>query len=149
MRHDDPRSTSWATSDASRRSMIGNRRRDTVPELKIRRRLHALGLRYRVDYAPTSNKRRRADIVFTRRRIAIFIDGCFWHGCPEHGTSPKGNAQYWGPKLRRNIERDRDTTAELQADGWTVLRYWEHEDAALVASDIVATVTRGLRPEAR
>lgn len=122
--------------------MLGNRRRDTAPELAVRRRLHAAGLRYRVDFAPTSRKRRRADIVFTRLRIAIFIDGCFWHGCPKHRTSPKANSDYWGPKLLRNVERDRETTAALLADGWIVLRYWEHEDPAVVAADIIARVRK-------
>jgi len=100
--------------------------RDTGPELAIRRLLHARGLRYRVDMAPWSNKRRRADIVFTRQRLAVFIDGCFWHGCPEHATMPVTNADYWRPKLLKNIERDRETTAMAEAEGWTVIRIWEH-----------------------
>lgn len=87
---------SWASSEGTRLSMLGNRRRDTGPELAVRKLLHAGGLRYRVDVAPTTNRRRRADIVFTRQRVAVFIDGCFWHGCPEHRSIPKANAEYWG-----------------------------------------------------
>ncbi len=126
--------------------MLANTRRDTSTELLVRRRLHADGLRYRVDFAPlASNRRRRADIVFTRAKVAVFIDGCFWHGCPEHGTQPKTNADYWAPKLARNVERDRETTAALKAEGWRVLRFWEHEDAATVALQVVRAVRRAAR----
>ena len=117
--------------------MKGNKRRDTSPELKVRRLIHADGLRYRVDFAPLGG-RRRADIVFPRKQIAIFIDGCFWHGCPFHGTQPKANADYWGPKLNRNVQRDLETSALLRSAGWTVLRFWEHEAPADVAKAIVA-----------
>lgn len=117
---------SWASSLSTARSMTSNRRRDTRPELAIRRLLHARGYRYRVDFAPWSNKRRRADIVFTRRRLAVFVDGCFWHGCPEHGTIPASHVEYWEPKLARNVERDAETTAMAEAEGWRVLRIWEH-----------------------
>ncbi|PZF62405.1 very short patch repair endonuclease [Curtobacterium sp. MCBD17_034] len=130
---------SWATSKGSRHSMQRNRGRDTAPELAVRRLLHAAGLRYRVDFAPLGS-RRRADIVFTRKRIAVFIDGCFWHGCPIHATRPKANADYWGPKLDRNIERDLETTASLESAGWTVLRFWEHEASAAVAEAISKVV---------
>ena len=84
------------------------------------------GYRYRVDFAPWSNKRRRADIVFTRRRLAVFIDSCFWHGCPEHGTVPVSHADYWESKLVKNRERDAETTAMAETEGWRVLRIWEH-----------------------
>lgn len=131
---------SWATNDATRRSMLGNRSRDTKPELAVRRLLHAHGLRYRVDIRPVAALARRADIVFTKRHIAVFIDGCFWHGCPVHGTSPKSNTGYWGPKLERNVERDADTTARLTEAGWSVLRYWEHEAPSDVAAAIEAAV---------
>lgn len=130
---------SWASTAGARRSMLANRRRDTSPELAVRRLIHATGLRYRVDFAPLGG-RRRADIVFTRRRIAVFIDGCFWHGCPEHATYPKRNSDYWLPKLERNIERDRETDLLLSGAGWTVLRFWEHEDPAHVAARIRAAV---------
>lgn len=119
--------------------MQSNRRRDTAPELAVRRLVHAAGLRYRVDFAPLGG-RRRADIVFTRRRIAVFIDGCYWHGCPEHATHPKRNADYWGPKLARNIERDRETDELLRAAGWIALRFWEHQPAGEVADAVVDAV---------
>ncbi len=120
--------------------MQRNRGRDTSPELAVRRLLHAAGLRYRVDFAPLGG-RRRADIVFTRKRIAVFIDGCFWHGCPIHATRPKANADYWGPKLDRNIERDLETTASLESAGWTVLRFWEHQ----APTDVAETISKAVR----
>jgi len=121
--------------------MLGNKARDTKPELAVRRLLHAHGFRYRVNFRLDPSLRRTADIVFTRCRVAVFIDGCFWHGCPLHGTSPKANAEYWGPKLARNVERDLETTAFLTASGWTVLRFWEHENPADVAALVERTVT--------
>lgn len=136
---------SWATSEGTRKSMLANKRRDTSTELKIRRNVHARGLRYRVDFAPVPGLRRRADMVFTRARIAVFIDGCFWHGCPIHGTSPKANAGYWGPKLAANVARDRDTDERLEAAGWRVLRFWEHEAPEAVASLIESTVRSSAR----
>jgi DNA mismatch endonuclease (patch repair protein) len=123
---------SWAASTGSRKSMQANHRRDTSPEIAVRKILHSEGFRYRVDYAPLGG-RRRADIVFTRQRVAIFIDGCFWHGCPAHATLPKTNTDYWLPKLQRNIERDRETNEMLLSAGWTVLRFWEHEAPQAVA----------------
>src|SRR4051812_7431931 len=87
--------------------------RDTVPEMALRKRLHAMGLRYRVDHPPLPGLRRRADIVFTRARVAVYVDGCYWHRCPEHGTTPKNNAEWWAAKLQRNVERDRDTDRRL------------------------------------
>lgn len=119
--------------------MRSNRGRDTNPELAVRRILHSTGHRYRVDFAPLGG-RRRADIVFTRQRIAIFIDGCFWHSCPVHGTKPRQNADYWNPKLRRNVERDRETDKLLRDAGWAVLRFWEHEPPELVAEAIIGTL---------
>jgi len=121
--------------------MLGNKARDTKPERAVRRLLHADGFRYRVNFRPSREIRRTADIVFTRCRVAVFIDGCFWHGCPLHGTSPKANAEYSGPKLARNVERDLETTAFLTASGWTVLRFWEHENPADVAALVERTVT--------
>ena len=131
---------SWASTPGVRRSILANKRRDTGPELAIRSSLHALGLRYRVDFPPVRGLRRRADIAFTRRRIAIFIDGCFWHGCPLHATYPKRNSDYWLPKLRRNIERDRETDEQLSVAGWIVLRIWEHEDPLVAARRIEQAV---------
>jgi len=110
--------------------MSRQRRRDTEPELLLRRELHRRGLRFRVDAPIPGLPRRRADVVFTRARIAVFVDGCFWHGCPEHATHPATNAQWWAAKLTRNVERDRETDEHLRAAGWTVLRYWEHADMA-------------------
>lgn len=118
------------TSPAVTAAMKGNRRVDTQPELALRAALHALGLRFRKDHQlrTSAGSRVKADVVFTRDRIAVFVDGCFWHGCPEHGNTPKANTGYWGPKLERNKQRDRRVTQELQADGWAVIRIWEHED---------------------
>lgn len=132
---------SWATSESTRRSMLSNKRRDTSTELAIRRELHSRGFRYRVDYPPVAGLRRRADVVFTRARLAVFIDGCYWHGCPLHGTQPKRNSVYWGPKLAANRARDEDTNVRLAAEGWTVLRFWEHESPASVADSIGAELS--------
>lgn len=123
--------------------MRGNRPRDTKPELAVRSRLHRLGYRFRVDYRAVLESRGRVDIAFPSRRVAVMIDGCFWHGCPEHGTIPKRNAEYWLPKLSRNIERDREQTLSLEANGWCVLRFWEHEQPDAIVEAIVGE--RGLR----
>ena len=137
-------SQSWATSPGSRRSMLGNRRRDTRPELAVRKILHGRGMRYRVDFSPLSD-RRRADIVFTRVRVAVFIDGCFWHSCPTHASIPKSNQDYWIPKLLRNVERDRETDSFLVAADWQVLRFWEHDQPSLVADAIWTEVQSARR----
>lgn len=131
---------SWATSDGVRRSMKGNRRRDTKPELAVRRLVHAAGLRYRVDARPLPDVNRRADLLFTRAKVAVFIDGCFWHGCPEHHTVAKSNAEYWAQKVERNRERDRHTDQALQSHGWAVLRAWEHEVPDDVAERVIDVV---------
>lgn len=105
-----------------------NRRTETKPEQRLRSELHRRGLRFRKDLLIRAGGiRTHADIAFTRRRLAVFVDGCFWHRCPEHGTSPKSNTDYWAPKLQANVDRDRRVDAALRADGWTVLRIWEHE----------------------
>lgn len=117
--------------------MQANRSRDTGPELAVRRLLHARGLRYRVAIQPLTELRRRADIVFTKQRIAVFIDGCFWHGCPEHGRSEfRHNVEYWPEKIAGNRRRDQGTTQLLTDAGWRVLRFWEHEAADDVAQVI-------------
>jgi DNA mismatch endonuclease (patch repair protein) len=131
---------SWASSHAARSKMLGNRRRDTAPELAVRRAVHALGLRYRVDARPLPTFNRRADLVFSRQKVAVFIDGCYWHGCPDHGRTSATNSAYWAPKIRRNQERDAETTAELEAAGWTVVRIWEHEEIAKAVSRVVDAV---------
>ncbi len=96
--------------------------------MELRRLLHAAGLRYRVDFPPIKGLRRRADIVFTRQKLAVFVDGCFWHSCPDHATQPTSNADWWRDKLERNRDRDRETDRLLSEEGWRVLRIWEHED---------------------
>jgi DNA mismatch endonuclease (patch repair protein) len=111
--------------------------------MHLRRELHRRGLRYRVDASLPGLPRRRADVLFTRARVAVFVDGCFWHGCPEHKTAPTSNGAWWAAKLARNIERDRETDAHLRSLGWTVLRVWEHEDITHAATDIEEIVRRG------
>ena len=116
-------------------------RRDTPCELALRSAAHRLGLRFRVDW-PLPGSRRRADLAFTRARIAVFVDGCFWHGCPVHGTWPKANAEWWRDKIERNVQRDRNTTDALEAAGWRVLRFWEHEDMTGAAQKVARIVQR-------
>jgi len=132
----DTAASSTASSPQLRRKMQDQRSRDTAPELAVRRLVHAAGLRYRVDRAPLPGVRRRADLVFGPVRLAVFIDGCFWHGCPEHGNHPRTNQQWWAAKLDRNRQRDRNTDERLQAAGWQVLRLWEHEDPRKAADRI-------------
>lgn len=122
------------------------RSRDTKPEKLIRRLVHAQGLRYRVSAKPLPNLRRTADMVFRPAKVAVFIDGCYWHGCPEHYVPPRTNPGYWSGKVAGNVARDRDTDQRLAEAGWTVLRFWEHESANRCALAIAAAVTK-LRPE--
>ncbi|MDA0632263.1 very short patch repair endonuclease [Nonomuraea sp. MCN248] len=133
---------SWASSDAVRAVMRANRSRDTKPELALRRAVHSLGLRYRVATRPLPSLRRTADLVFTRAKIAVFLDGCFWHGCPTHQNAVMTNSHYWSEKIRRNTLRDQDTDSKLVAAGWTSIRVWEHDDPAEAALRI-ADVVRG------
>jgi DNA mismatch endonuclease (patch repair protein) len=116
------------------------KRRDTAAELALRRELHALGLRYRVAYPVPGQRRRTIDVAFTRTKVAVFVDGCFWHGCPEHGTSPRSNSEWWRTKLAANRARDRDTDRLLDGLGWTVVRIWEHEDVRDAAAEIARIV---------
>jgi DNA mismatch endonuclease (patch repair protein) len=132
---------SWASSPGVRASMRSNRGRDTRPELALRRELHARGLRYFVNRRPVKALRRTADILFPRARVAIFIDGCFWHGCPEHHTVSKTNPEYWAAKVQKNRERDAETDELLKAAGWTVTRLWEHVSVA-AAADLVEAAVR-------
>jgi DNA mismatch endonuclease, patch repair protein len=122
------------TSTAVTKRMRANRRKDTRPEVAVRSALHGAGLRFFVD-RPVRLRDRvvRPDIVFPRARIAVFVDGCYWHACPEHGTQPMHNVEYWTLKLRRNVERDRAVDAGLVESGWFVLRCWEHEAPEAVA----------------
>lgn len=132
---------SWASTLAVRGRMQRQRTRDTEPELAVRRLLHAAGLRYRVDVAPLEGLRRRADIVFPRAKVAVFVDGCFWHGCPQHGSRRTvANPHYWEGKARRNQEKDADTDAKLQNAGWLSIRAWEHEDPQTVADTVAKAV---------
>lgn len=120
--------------------MQGNRGRDTKAELAVRRLVHSTGLRYRVHARPESDLRRTADLLFARARVAAFIDGCYWHGCPEHFSMPVTNLDYWSTKIGRNQARDLETTALLETRGWLVLRFWEHEPPSAVAERIVERV---------
>lgn len=120
--------------------MQAQRTRDTAPEMAVRRILHADGLRYRVDRAPLPDLRRRADLVFGPSRVAVYVDGCFWHGCPEHGTRPIANAAWWRDKIARNRARDADTDLRLEEAGWLVVRAWEHEDPRAVAERVMGLV---------
>jgi DNA mismatch endonuclease (patch repair protein) len=130
------------SSAAARATMKANRRRDTLPERLLRKELHARGLRFRVDHPIAGEGRRvRPDIVFPRAHLAVFVDGCFWHRCPEHGAIPKGNREYWEPKLAANVSRDTHTTAALVQAGWTVVRVWEHE-AVSDAADRIEPLAR-------
>ncbi|PKH38048.1 very short patch repair endonuclease [Nocardioides alpinus] len=112
------------------------RSRDTLPEVEVRRALHASGLRFRLHTAVPEHPRRTIDVAFPRQKVAVFIDGCYWHACPEHGKVPARNAGWWAEKLRRNVERDMETNVTLRRNGWTVIRVWEHEHPAAVAEQV-------------
>jgi DNA mismatch endonuclease, patch repair protein len=132
--------------------MSRQRRRDTAPELALRRHLHARGLRYRVAWPIPGLSRHTVDIAFTRARLAVFVDGCFWHGCPEHATYPSANGAWWAAKLAANRQRDRTTTEHLEGAGWTVIRVWEHEAADRAATrieDLVRTKLSAGAPTVR
>jgi DNA mismatch endonuclease (patch repair protein) len=125
--------------------MRGNRSLDTKPERALRSALHAGGYRFRKHYLiDAAGLRVRPDIVFTRLRIAIFVDGCFWHGCPEHGAKPRANEAFWAAKFARNAARDRLVNERLNAAGWTVLRVWEHEttDESSARIELILNVDR-------
>jgi DNA mismatch endonuclease (patch repair protein) len=131
---------SWASSPAVRKIMQGNRSRDTKPELAVRRAVHALGLRYRVAQRPLPDLRRRADLVFFPIKVAVFVDGCFWHGCPEHYRAPSSHPAYWHDKIAGNRVRDLETVELLTNKGWAVLRFWTHDDPLVVAEEIRSVV---------
>lgn len=122
--------------------MRGNRRKDTAPEMAVRRLVHAAGLRYRVDARPLPALNRKADLVFTRAKVAVFVDGCLWHRCPIHYREPKSNVEYWRSKIARNAERDEETNQLLKAAGWVVVRGWEHETAADIAERVLCAVRK-------
>nr|MDT0663552.1 very short patch repair endonuclease [Micromonospora sp. DSM 115978] len=131
---------SWASSPAVRNVMRANRGRDTRSELALRSAAHKVGLRYRVDIQPLDGLRRRADLVFTRAKVAVFCDGCYWHGCPDHYRPAVRNSDFWTAKISRNRERDRETDAMLTSAGWKVIRVWEHEDPSAAANYIAGIV---------
>lgn len=135
------------TSTAARNRMRANRRANTKPEVRLRSTLHKKGLRFRKDFPIRLDRRRIVypDVVFTKKMIAVFVDGCFWHSCPEHGSVPKSNQDYWIPKLRQNAERDRAVSQELLDVGWTVVRIWEHEPPEEAADSILLNMER-VRP---
>ena len=126
--------------DATRRRFEAQRVRDTEPELALRRELHRRGYRYRLDRRVSENVRSRPDLVFTSERVAVYVDGCFWHGCPDHGTAPKNNADWWQNKLDANRARDEQTNTALTDEGWTVIRVWEHELPETAATRVAAAV---------
>jgi len=128
--------------------MRGNRSKDTLAELAVRRALHAKGLRYRVNMRPLPELRRTADVVFTRAKVAVFIDGCFWHACPTHYVEPKVNVDYWRPKIERNRARDLETSGRLEGAGWIVLRFWEHHAPEAVVQEICGVVRATQAPNA-
>lgn len=127
-----------ASSASVRSRMQKQRVRDTQAEMLVRRVLHSRGIRFRVDTKPEPDLRVKGDVVWRGVRLIVFIDGCFWHGCPQHATRPRANADWWAQKLDNNVQRDRRNNANLVARGWTVLRFWEHEDPYDVADQISA-----------
>ncbi|HEX7162963.1 MAG TPA: very short patch repair endonuclease [Trebonia sp.] len=128
-------------------NMRSNRRSDTRPELALRVALHAMGYRYRKDFRLDLPLRRvRPDIAFTSRKVAVFVDGCFWHACPDHGSKPKNNDWYWSPKLAKNVERDRAADEALAQAGWTVVRLWEHVPLAEAITLVIDAVGEPRRP---
>jgi DNA mismatch endonuclease (patch repair protein) len=130
------------SSEAALKRMKAAKPRDTAPEKALRSALHKKGLRFRIDVKPIKELNRKADIVFRAAKVAIFVDGCFWHGCPIHGTHAKANAEFWDQKIKQNQERDIDTARQLKAAGWTVIRVWEHEDPEGAAQEIYNIVTK-------
>lgn len=130
-----------ASSPAVRAVMQGNCAQDTRPEQEVRSALHHLGLRFRKHAQPLKGLRCQADAIFRCEKIAVFVDGCFWHGCPEHGRVPSDRNGYWAAKLGRNMERDQRNNLALASAGWLVLRFWEHSDPAQVALEVQAAVS--------
>ena len=130
-----------SSSDVSRR-MAKVRQKGTGAEVALRQEMYRIGLRYRVDYEVLRKPRRVADVAFAGRKIAVFVDGCFWHGCPEHATWPKQNAEFWREKIEANRRRDADTNDRLRSLGWTVLRFWSHESPAEAAKAVARVVAK-------
>ncbi len=118
------------------------RQKNTSAEYALRRELHARGLRYRIQVPVLTKPRRVADVAFSGLRVAVFIDGCFWHGCPQHATWPKQNAEFWRAKILANQQRDHDTDERLRAEDWEVVRAWEHEPPERVATRVATIVAK-------
>lgn len=130
--------------------MRGNRRSGTKPEVRVRSLLHRRGLRFRKDMRlDLPDGRVRPDIVFPRAKVAVFIDGCFWHGCPDHSAPPRVNQWYWGPKLQRNRERDGNNDRALHSAGWLIIRAWEHEPAEAIADAVASAYRQSLTAQSR
>lgn len=134
-----------ARDAAVRRRMQRQKRMDTTAELELRRALHAMGKRYRVGYPVPGMSRRSIDVAFPGPKVAVFVDGCFWHGCPEHYIPPKTNAAWWAEKIAANADRDRQTEGQLRSQGWTVVRLWEH----VAPEDMVRIIEIALRERGR
>ena len=134
-----------ASSTEVRRRMQAVKQRDTPPEVALRSALHSLGLRFRKHRRVFANSSRTADILFVKAKVAVFVDGCFWHGCPKHGTQPRTNGRWWLDKINFNIERDRNTDRRLCDSGWLSVRIWEHENPATSALKIAQKVRERLR----
>lgn len=129
--------------------MRSQSRRDTAPELELRRELWRRGLRgYRLDRPLPFDRRRGADLTWVGLKVAVLVDGCFWHGCPQHFRTPQSNTEWWRTKISKNVERDRDTDRRLPAAGWQALRVWEHEPTD-IAADLVEAVVRGAKGNGR
>lgn len=133
--------TPKASSPETRERMRSTRQRDTPCEVKLRSALHRMGHRFRLQWQ-IPGTRRRADIAFPSARVAVFVDGCFWHVCPQHATWPQANREWWRKKLLRNVQRDRDTDARLEERGWIVLRFWGHEDMDWAAKTVAGAVAK-------
>ncbi|MEW2587974.1 very short patch repair endonuclease [Streptomyces virginiae] len=140
-----PAEGSWASSPSVRAVMRGNRSKDTRPELRLRSLLHKQGLRYRVGTRPLPDLRRTADVIFPKPKVAVFVDGCYWHGCPEHLRESRKNAEFWSSKIEGNRTRDAETDRLLGEAGWTVVRVWEHEDPVDACARIEGLVRQASR----
>lgn len=130
------------SSDAALKRMKATKRRDTAPEKALRSALHSKGLRFRIDQKPIKELNRKADIIFRSVKVAVFVDGCFWHDCPIHGTQAKANAEFWRNKIEQNRVRDLDTNKQLKKVGWKVVRVWEHEDPEKASRKIYRIVVK-------
>ena len=141
--------TPKSRSIAVRNVMRANRGVDTGPEIRLRSLVHKAGLRYAIDVRPEPDINRRADIVFRAAKVAVFVNGCFWHGCPKHYSAPKSNKRYWSAKVRRNRERDAETRVLLKRRGWRVLVFWEHQPVQPCSERVVSIVSERKKRAAR